>query len=85
MFLWGCLSEQSSEHLWPLSLLAAEMPKRWIGRRMMNEDAWEMFSKLCKEVCENENVFLDVIISPGMIEMMLMPLEGDYEDDRDDY
>ena len=51
----------------------------------MNDDAWTMFSKLCQIVCENENVFLDVIITPGLVEMMLMPLEGDYEDDRDDY
>ena len=47
----------------------------------MNDDAWEMFSQLCQTVCENDNVFLDVIITPGLIEMMLMPLEGDYGDD----
>ena len=47
----------------------------------MGDDAWEMFSRLCQVVCENENVFLDVIISPGVIEMMLMPMEEGYEDD----
>lgn len=45
----------------------------------MGDDAWELFSKLCQIVCENENVFLDVIISGGMIEMMLMPLEEENE------
>ena len=47
----------------------------------MGDDAWEMFSRLCQTVCENDNVFLDVIISPGIIEMMLMPMEEKYEDD----
>lgn len=45
----------------------------------MGDDAWELFSKLFQIVCENENVFLDVIISGGMIEMMLMPLEEENE------
>lgn len=33
----------------------------------MGDDAWRMFAELCKIVCENENVYLDVIVSEGMI------------------
>lgn len=47
----------------------------------MGDDAWEIFARLCQVVCENENVFLDVIVSQGLIEFMLMPIEEDYEDD----
>lgn len=50
----------------------------------MNDDAWELFAQLCQKVCEEQNVFLDVIITSGLIEMILMPFEED-EDDRDDY
>lgn len=46
----------------------------------MGDDAWEMFSRLCQVVCENDNVFLDVIISQGLIEMILMPMEEDFEE-----
>lgn len=47
----------------------------------MGDDAWRMFAELCQIVCENENVFLDVIVSNGCIEFMLMPIEEDDEDD----
>lgn len=47
----------------------------------MGDDAWKLFSKLCAIVCENDNVFLDIIVTNGLVEMMLMPLEGEYEDD----
>lgn len=43
-------------------------------------DAWELFSELCKQVVENQNVYLDVFISPGEIEMMLMPWEEEEDD-----
>ena len=46
----------------------------------MGEDAWRMFAELCQIVCENENVFLDVIINNGMVEMMLMPIEEEYDE-----
>ena len=43
-------------------------------------DAWEIFSELCKKVVEEQNVYLDVFISSGEIEMMLMPWEEDDDD-----
>lgn len=43
-------------------------------------DAWEIFSELCRKVVEEQNVYLDVLIIPGGIEMMLMPWEEDDED-----
>ena len=46
----------------------------------MGDDAWEIFAKLCQTVCENENVHLDVMVSNGLIEFMLMPMEEDYEE-----
>lgn len=46
----------------------------------MGDDAWEIFAKLCQTVCENENVYLDVMVSNGLIEFMLMPMEEDYEE-----
>ncbi len=42
-------------------------------------DPWELFSELCKIVVEEQNVFLDVLITEKGIEMMLMPTED--EDD----
>lgn len=43
-------------------------------------DAWEIFSELCRRVVEEQNVYLDVLITGSGIELMLMPmddLEGD--------
>ena len=42
-------------------------------------DPWELFSELCKIVVEEQNVFLDVLVTEKGIEMMLMPTED--EDD----
>lgn len=42
-------------------------------------DPWEIFSELCKKVVEEQNVYLDILITGNGIEMMLMPLEG-YDD-----
>ena len=47
----------------------------------MGDDAWEIFAKLCQTVCENENVYLEVIVSHGLIEFMLMPLEEEEDDE----
>lgn len=44
-------------------------------------DPWQLFSELCQRVVEDHNVYLDVLITPAGIEMMLMPLEEDFEDD----
>lgn len=50
-------------------------------------DPWKMFCELCKRVAEEQNVYLDVIITEGLTEMMLMPYDEDWEeeDDTDDY
>lgn len=42
-------------------------------------DPWELFSEMCKSVVENQNVYLDVMITKNGIEMMLMPLEDEEE------
>ena len=46
----------------------------------MGDDAWEIFAKLCQTVCENENVYLDVMVSTEVIEFMLMPMGEDIEE-----
>lgn len=50
----------------------------------MGDDAWRMFAELCQVVCENENVMLDVVISEGCVEFMLMPYDEDFEEDDED-
>ena len=43
---------------------------------------WELFSYLCKQVVEEQNVYLDVMVTPMGIEMMLFPYnEEEYETD----
>lgn len=44
-------------------------------------DPWQLFCELCQKVVEEQNVYLDVLITPAGIEMMLMPMEG--EDDEE--
>lgn len=46
-------------------------------------DPWQLFSELCQRVVEDQNVYLDVLITPAGIEMMLMPLEEDEDEDMD--
>lgn len=43
-------------------------------------DAWEIFSELCRRVVEEQNVYLDVLITGSGIELMLMPID-DWEGD----
>ena len=43
-------------------------------------DPWDVFSKLCRQVVEEGNVFLDVLIYKNGIEMQLMPLDEEEED-----
>lgn len=45
-------------------------------------DVWEIFSELCQRVVEDQNVYLDVLITGAGIEMMLMPLEKEWEDEE---
>lgn len=42
-------------------------------------DPWELFSELCKIVVQEQNVYLDVLISENGIEMMLMPMDEEDE------
>ena len=42
-------------------------------------DLWELISLLCQKVVEEQNVFLDILVTPGGIEMMLMPLDEEEE------
>lgn len=45
-------------------------------------DPWDVFAELCKQVVENENVYLDVLITHYGIEMKLMPYnEEDFNED----
>ena len=38
-------------------------------------DPWILFSELCRQVVEQQNVYLEVVISNGVIGMSLYPLE----------
>jgi predicted RNA-binding protein associated with RNAse of E/G family len=44
-------------------------------------DPWELFCHLCKTVVEEQDVYLDVLITPAGVEMMLMPMDEEDEDD----
>lgn len=43
-------------------------------------DPWEIFSEMCRRVVEEQNVYLDVLITGSGIELMLMPID-DWEGD----
>lgn len=45
-------------------------------------DPWEMFAEMCRQVVENQNVILDVIISNGHIGMTLSPIGEDLDEDE---
>jgi hypothetical protein len=53
-----------------------------LRRRTTQMDPWDVFSELCRQVVEEGNVFLDVLIYKNGIEMQLMPL--DEEDNEGD-
>ena len=44
-------------------------------------DPWEMFSELCRQVVEEQNVYLDVLITAAGVEMQLMPMDEDFEEE----
>ena len=46
-------------------------------------DPWELFSELCRRVVTDGNVYLDVLITPKGIEMLLMPMD-DWEEEEDE-
>lgn len=43
-------------------------------------DAWEMFSELCKTVVEEQNVYLDILVTRNGIEFQLMPMDEEDEE-----
>lgn len=45
-------------------------------------DPWEMFSEMCRQVVENQNVVLEVSIINGLIEMSLAPIMLEGEDEE---
>ena len=45
-------------------------------------DPWEMFCELCKRVVEDQNVYLDVLVTASGVQMMLMPIEDCEGDDE---
>jgi len=49
-------------------------------------DPWDIFSEMCRQVVDNQNCYLDVLIGKGMIELQLMPLgeEDDYEEEDEE-
>lgn len=49
--------------------------------RRMPMDPWEMFSEMCRRVVTEQNVYLDVMITPTIIEMELLPYDKEDWDD----
>ena len=49
--------------------------KTFVDKGGLSMDPWEVFSELCRQVVEEQNVYLEVIISNGAIGMSLYPLE----------
>lgn len=47
-------------------------------------DPWQVFCELCARVAEEQNVYLDVLITGSGIEMLLYPLEGDKWEEDDE-
>lgn len=49
-------------------------------------DPWDVFSELCRQVVEAQNVYLEVTIYNGSISMFLWPYneEGFKEEEKDD-
>lgn len=49
-------------------------------KRGLSMDAWEMFSELCKTVVEEQNVYLDILVTRNGIEFQLMPMGEEDEE-----
>lgn len=43
-------------------------------------DPWQVFATLCRTVVEEQNVYLDVLVTATGIEMMLMPIDENDDD-----
>lgn len=47
-------------------------------------DPWKIFSELCRQVVKEQNVYLEVSIFDGHIEMALWPYkEENFDEDND--
>lgn len=46
-------------------------------------DLWELISILCQKVVEEQNVYLDILVTKDGWEFQLMPL-GEYEDGEEE-
>ena len=51
---------------------------------MEDFDLWELISVLCQKVCEEQNVFLDIFVEPGHVELQLMPMDEDWDEEEDE-
>lgn len=40
-------------------------------------DPWELISYLCKTVVEEQNVYLDILVTESGMEIMLRPLDDE--------
>lgn len=50
----------------------------------MPEDAWRLFSELCRRGVEDQNVYLDVIILGNCITMELSPYDATFLEEDDE-
>ena len=44
-------------------------------------DPWKIISELCRQVVEEQNVYLDVLVTHAGIEIMLLPYNEEECDD----
>lgn len=47
-------------------------------------ELWELISLLCKRVVDDQNVYLDILITQNGWEIQLMPLGNDLEDEKNE-
>ena len=46
-------------------------------------DSWDLICLLCKVVCQEQNVFLDIFIDHDGIQLQLMPMGEELENGED--
>lgn len=44
-------------------------------------DAWDILHYLTNIVCEEQNCYLDILLTHGSIEIQLMPMGDDWEEE----
>lgn len=50
----------------------------------MDDDTWEMFCEMCRQVVTEGNVYLDVTVYDHCVSMTLWPYEFYNEEDEDE-